>query len=274
MGNYNCRTSLISWTFGVIRDDQGKPVGLMGAGRDLTERRRLEAQLVQSAKMASLGTMAGGMAHELRNPLAVASGAAQMLLKREEDGFIKECSDRIYSGIKRASDIIENLLRFSQVSGTKTNPVDINSVLDGTLSLLNHQISLEKIKIVKDYTPTLPSVLANRNRLQQVFMNLIINAMDAMRENKGELRLQTKNGDNHSVKISVRDSGSGIPKENIPRIFDPFFTTKAKEQNTGLGLFITYGIIRDYQGNIAVESEPGKGTAFIVTLPTIESPDA
>ena len=262
---------LISWSFGVIRDDQSRAIGLMGLGRDLTERRRLEAQLVQSAKMASLGTLSSGMAHELRNPMAIASGAAQLLLKREKEGFIKECSKRIYSGIKRASEIIENLLRFSHVSGTKTIPVDINSVLDETLSLVEYQISLEKIKIVKGYTPSLPQVLANKNRLQQVFMNLIINAIDAMRENKGELKLETKNGDNNSVKILVRDSGCGIVKENIPRIFDPFFTTKAQERNTGLGLFITYGIIKDHKGNVAVESESRKGTTFVVTLPTIES---
>lgn len=262
---------LISWTFGVIRDDRGKAAGLMGVGRDLTERRRLEARLVQSAKMASLGTMAGGMAHELRNPLAIASGAAQLLLEREKGGFTKECSERIYSGIKRAADIIENLLRFSQVSGTKTKQVDINSALDETLSLVEHQISLEKIKVVKDYTPTLPPIFANRNRLQQVFMNLIINAIDAMRGGKRELRLQTRNGENDNVKILIIDSGCGIPKENIPRIFDPFFTTKAQDKNTGLGLFVTYGIIEEHQGNIAVESKPGEGTNFIITLPAIES---
>jgi len=168
--------------------------------------------------------------------------------------------------------------------------VDINSVLDETLSLVEHQISLEKIEIVKDYTPSLPQVLANRNRLQQVFMNLIINAMDAMnpvrnfvsprtkhdisngvKENKGELKVETKNDNNNSVKVLIRDSGCGIPKENLPRIFDPFFTTKAPGKNTGLGLFIAYGIIKDYQGNIAVESVPGKGTTFTIALPTIES---
>ena len=263
------REVFISWAFGVIRDDYDKTTGLMGVGRDLTERRRLEAQLVQSAKMASLGTMASGMAHELRNPLAIASGAAQLLLKKEDEDFVKECSGRIYTGIKRASDIIENLLRFSHISGTKTKLVDMNSVLDETLSLVKHQISLKKIKIVKNYA-SLPQILANRNRLQQVFMNLIINAVDAMKENKGVLKLQTKNSINNSVRILIKDSGCGILKENMSRIFDPFFTTKSQDRNTGLGLFVTYGIIKDYKGNIRVESGLRKGTTFIVTFPARE----
>ena len=273
---------LTSWSFGVIRDGHDKVAGLMGVGRDLTERRRLEAQLIQSSKMASLGTMASGMAHELRNPLAIASGAAQLLLRkedegflkqlyrREEDNFLKECSSRIHLAIKRASDIIENLLRFSHISGTKAESVDVNFVLDETLSLVEHQISLEKLEIVKNYAPSLPKVFANRNRLQQVFMNLIINAKESMKGKKGELKLETRNT-NNSLKILISDSGYGISKENIPTIFDPFFTTKGEDRNTGLGLFIAYGITKECKGDIAVESEPGKGTTFIITLPAIES---
>jgi len=261
----------ISWSLAIICDDYDRTIGLMGVGRDITERRKLEAQLVQSAKMASLGTMAGGMAHELRNPLAIASGAAQLLLKREDEDFVKECSGRIYTGIKRASDIIENLLRFSHISGTKTKPVDMNSVLDETLSLVEHQVSLKKIKIVKNYAHSLPQILANRNRLQQVFMNLIINAIDAMKEKKGVLKLRTKTSINNSVRILIKDSGCGIPKENMSRIFDPFFTTKAQDRNTGLGLFVAYGIVKDYKGNIRVESGSRKGTTFIITFPAEES---
>lgn len=265
---------LISWSFGVIRNDQGNAVGLMGVGRDLTQRRRLEGQLVQSAKMASLGTMATGMAHELRNPLAVASGAAQLLLKREKEDFVRECSSRIHSGITRASDIIGNLLRFSQVSGTGQEPVAVNSTLDETLSLVEHQILLEKIKIAKDYAPSPPQVLVNRNRLQQVLMNLIINAVDAMGEKGGELRLGTKKNGNNSLEVSVGDSGCGIAKEDVSKIFDPFFTTKAEGKNTGLGLFIAYGIIKDWGGDIVVESRRREGTTFIITIPTVESLEA
>lgn len=258
---------LISWSFGVIHDIEGNPVGIMGVGRDLTEQRRMEAQMIQSAKMASLGTMAGGMAHELRNPLAIVSSAAQLLLRRSNDDFIHECAKRIHKNVKRAAEIIENLLRFSQVSSAEKQQVDVQSAIDETLSLINHQISLDGIKIIWEYAPEPLMTMANKNRLQQVFMNLVINAAEAM-ESSGRLIIKAERDERHVI-IKFIDNGRGISDEHIQRIFDPFFTTKTSGRNTGLGLFVSFGIIKSFDGDIFVESKKGEDTTFTIKLPAL-----
>ena len=259
------KEALISWAFGTVRSKEGKVLGLMGVGRDLTEKNRLEAQLIQSAKMASLGTMAGGMAHELRNPLAIAQGAAQFLLEKRGDRLTRECSEKICASVRRSTDIIENLLKFSQPTPThETKPIDINIIIDETLSLVEHQILLQNIKISKNYAST-KEVAGNPNQLQQVFMNLILNASHAMK-NGGKLKIITKDDDD-DVEIKFVDTGYGIPKTDLERIFDPFFTTKLEERGTGLGLFVSYGIIQQHKGAIGVQSQVGKGTTVTVKLP-------
>jgi len=256
----------ISWVGSRMLDDEHRTVGLVAVGRDLTERKRLEAQLIQSAKLTSLGVMAGGIAHEIRNPLAISSAAAQLLLERPEDEELREGAvKRIHSGIQRASYIIENLLKFARPPEERMVSMDISEALEETLSLLANQLKVQRVELRKDFAPDLPQVVGNKSLLQQVFSNMILNACNAMPEG-GTLTvatLATKAG----VEIRFADTGVGVPPEHLVAIFDPFFTTMPVGKGTGLGLSISYSIIQQHQGTIEVESQEGQGSTFIVRLP-------
>ncbi|MBI5167036.1 MAG: PAS domain-containing protein [candidate division NC10 bacterium] len=287
---------LISWRFSAMKEESGGVVALVGVGRDLTEKRRMELQLIQSAKMAALGEMAGGIAHEIRNPLAITSSAAQILLKKGDDPELrKECAQKIRNAAGRAANIIESLLRFARPSEGVSEPVDINNSIEDTLALVEHQISLQGIQIEKRFAHPLPRVKGNRNQFQQVFMNIILNAYQAMPEggnlviftqvrspeSEGQHRRQgrehemlgfetsdlTPETSERFVEIGFSDTGLGIPEENLSRIFDPFFSTMPVGQGTGLGLSIAYSIVQHHRGSIRVETQMGKGTTFIVSLP-------
>lgn len=260
---------LISWRFSAMRDEGGRVVALVGVGRDLTEKRQLELQLAQSAKMAALGEMAGGIAHEIRSPLAITSSAAQILLTKGEDPEMRrDCAGKILTAAARASTIIENLLRFARPSEGLVAWVDVNSALEETLSLIGHQISLQSIEIDEQLHPGLPKVRGNKSQLQQVFMNIILNAYHAMLEG-GSFTIQTQMASDHQEWVEVRftDTGCGIPAEQLSRIFDPFFTTMPMGKGTGLGLSIAYSIVQQHGGTIRVESEVRKGSTFIISLP-------
>jgi PAS domain S-box-containing protein len=269
------REVLISWRFSAMKDE-GRVVALVGVGRDLTEKRQLELQLIQSAKMAALGEMAGGIAHEIRNPLAITSSAAQILLKKGADPELRaECTQKIRTAANRAAGIIETLLRFARPSQGLVERVDVNSAVEDTLSLIGHQISLQSIEIDKHLAPGLPKVKGNKNQLQQVFMNIILNAYHAMPEG-GWFTIETRlTSENRQDWIEVRfaDTGCGILAEHLRRIFDPFFTTMPVGKGTGLGLSIAYSIVQQHGGSIRVESQVGQGSTFTVTMPA-ERPDA
>jgi signal transduction histidine kinase len=169
----------------------------------------------------------------------------------------------------RASEIVNNLLNFSRTSGTAFTDVDVNKIISDTLALLEHQFKTTKIKVQDELCDHLPTIHGNAGRLQQVFLNLFLNARDAM-ANGGTLRVSTSNGD--GVSVTVADTGTGIAQEHIQRIYDPFFTTKTAPQGqqnrgTGLGLSVTYGIIQEHAGKIRVESRPGEGTTFYLDFP-------
>jgi PAS domain S-box-containing protein len=256
----------ISWVGSRMLNDERRTVGLVAVGRDLTERKRLEAQLIQSAKLTSLGVMAGGIAHEIRNPLAISSAAAQLLLERPEDEELREGAvKRIHSGIQRASYIIENLLKFARPPEERMVSMDIDEALEETLSLLANQLKVQQVELRKDLAPDLLPVVGNKSLLEQVFSNMILNACNAMPEG-GTLTvatLATKAG----VEIRFADTGVGVPPEHLVAIFDPFFTTMPVGKGTGLGLSISYSIIQQHQGTIEVESREGQGSTFIVRLP-------
>ncbi|NQT09805.1 MAG: response regulator [Desulfobacteraceae bacterium] len=242
-------------------------MGTYGVARDIGDRKRLEAQVVQSAKMASLGVMTCGITHEIRNPMAVCSSAAQLLLKKPDDRVLREeCADKIYSNIHRASQIIENLLKFSRTSGEDFGSVNLNEALELTLSLITHQIKLHQIELNREFAKDLPYVMGNANLLQQVFLNLILNAYNAMPEG-GKLTLSTLVNPDGEVEIRFADTGCGIPEENLEYIFDPFFTSMPVGQGTGLGLSVSYGIIERHGGSIEVESTVDVGSNFTVKLP-------
>ena len=213
---------LISWRFSAMREEGGRVVALVGVGRDLTEKRQLELQLIQSAKMAALGEMAGGVAHELRNPLAITSSAAQILLKKGDDPEARlECAEKIHTAANRAAVIVENLLRFARPSEGLVERVDVNGAVEDTLSLIGHQISLQLIEIDKRLAPGLPGVKGSKNQLQQVFMNIILNGYHAMPEG-GRFTIETRRAlGTHEVAIEARfaDTGCGIPEEHLSHIF-------------------------------------------------------
>jgi len=260
----------IAWAGSRMLDDEHRIVGLVAVGRDLTERKRLEAQLIQSAKLTSLGVMAGGIAHEIRNPLAISSAAAQLLLERSNDeGFREEAAEKIYSGIQRASYIIENLLKFARPPEERLVAVDIGEALEETLSLLTNQLRVQRVELRKDFASDLPLVMGNKSLLQQVFSNMILNACNAMPDG-GSLTITTKMGSGNKLEIEFADTGVGVPTEHMSKIFDPFFTTMPVGKGIGLGLSISYSIIQQHQGTIEVESEVGKGTTFTVRLPVEE----
>ncbi|HUK47649.1 MAG TPA: ATP-binding protein, partial [Terriglobales bacterium] len=221
---------------------------------------------------SSIGLLAAGVAHEVNTPLAVISSYAQMLSKQVQGDEKKSAVlEKITRQTFRASEIVNNLLNFSRTSGAEFTEVDVNRVILETLSLLEHQLKNARIRIQDELAQHLPRIQGNAGRLQQVFLNLFLNAKDAMPEG-GTLRVSTSNGE--GVRVLVSDSGSGIPQECIHRIYDPFFTTKNAGQNggkrgTGLGLSVTYGIIQEHAGKIHVESSPEHGTTFYLDFPML-----
>jgi two-component system NtrC family sensor kinase len=233
---------------------------------DITQRVRLEDQLVQTEKLTSLGLLAAGVAHEVNTPLAVISNYIQMLAKQiPADDPRQKTIERIVKQTFRASEIVNNLLNFSRTGAAEFVAVDINSILEETLTLVQHPFKTAQVNVLKNYSDGLPSVLGSPTRLQQVFLNLFMNARDAM-PGGGMLEVRTA-AQNGSVEIEVTDTGMGIPAEHLHRIFDPFFTTKASGRGTGLGLSVSYGIIKEHAGKIDVRSTPGKGTSFRLEFP-------
>jgi two-component system, NtrC family, sensor kinase len=237
---------------------------------DITERMDLEAQLSQADKLSSIGLLAAGVAHEVNTPLAVISSYAQMLSKQlQSDPQKAPLLEKITRQTFRASEIVNNLLNFSRTSGTEFGDVDVNRVITDTLALLEHQFRTAHVTVQDELARGLPLIQGNTGRLQQVFLNLFLNAKDAMPAG-GTLRVVSSNGT--GVTVSVTDTGSGIAPEHINRIYDPFFTTKnaireGQNRGTGLGLSVTYGIIQEHAGKIRVESRPGEGTTFYLDFP-------
>jgi two-component system NtrC family sensor kinase len=237
---------------------------------DITERIELESQLSHAEKMSSIGLLAAGVAHEVNTPLAVISSYAQMLSKQLPGDEQKSALlEKITRQTFRASEIVNNLLNFSRTSGAEFTELDVNKVIQDTLALLEHQFKTAKIDVERQLHHELPSIHGNPGKLQQVFLNLFLNAKDAMPQG-GKLRVATSNG--VGVNVTISDTGMGIAQEHVHRIYDPFFTTKTsvrdgQPRGTGLGLSVTYGIIQEHAGKIQVDSRPGEGTTFYLEFP-------
>ncbi|MEW6558547.1 MAG: PAS domain S-box protein, partial [Elusimicrobiota bacterium] len=267
----------VTFSGSVMKDKDGNLVGIVGIARDMREIKQLQSQVIQSSKLAAIGELASGLAHELGNPLQTILGNADLLLidnlGSEELMAIKNAS--VYS-----KKIIEGLLDFSRQRELKFVCGDINTVIEKTLLLYGKQLELKKVKIAKNYAQ-LPPILISPPHLEQVFLNLITNAQSAMPEG-GTLTISTnvvarpwrvekeaiqgiattKENKIEHIEISFKDTGSGISKENLNRIFEPFFTTK--KDGTGLGLSISYGIVKQHGGEIVAFSDgEGKGTEFV-----------
>jgi PAS domain S-box-containing protein len=246
----------------------GERIGRLLLFDDVTQRERMEEQMTQTEKLTSLGLLAAGVAHEVNTPLAVISNYIQMLAKQMPEGDPRQSIiDKIVKQTFRASEIVNNLLNFSRTGAAEAADVDVNHVVEETLSLVAHPLKASQIQVVKQLGETLPPVRGSANKLQQVFLNLFLNARDAM-PGGGMLEIRTA-AHNGSVEIEIADTGAGIAREHIHRIFDPFFTTKAIGRGTGLGLSVSYGIIKEHAGKIDVRSTPGKGTSFHVEFPAV-----
>jgi PAS domain S-box-containing protein len=248
------------------------PVGRIVLVDDITERVTLETQLAQADKLSSIGLLAAGVAHEINTPLAVISSYAQMLAKQlRGDARLSPVLDKITQQSFRAAEIANGLLNFSRTSTTEFRSTDLNQVVRDTLSLLEHQFKTAQILVELELADELPSIHGNPGKLQQVFLNLLLNAKDAM-PGGGRLRITTLV--NGHVEAVISDSGSGIAPEHLKRIYDPFFTTKnlpGDRRGTGLGLSVSYGIIQEHAGKIHVESAIGAGTTFHLEFPLLRN---
>ncbi len=243
-------------------------VGTLLLIEDITDRVRMQEQLQISEKMASIGLLAAGVAHEVNTPLTGISSYTQMLLDGADPADPKTTLlEKIERQTFRAAKIVNGLLNLSR-PGTASNErmdVDINAVITDVFSLLEHQFAVAKIKVRRDLAAGAAMVCGIEHQLQQVFLNLFLNARDAMPRG-GWLTVVTRVDGGH-VMAEIADTGSGIPSEQLARIYDPFFTTKAIGRGTGLGLSITYGIVREHDGTIHCDSAVGQGTRFTLALP-------
>ena len=250
---------------------EGAHIGRLIIFEDITDRAELERRLMQADKLSSIGLLAAGVAHEVNTPLAVISTYAQMLAKQiSGDAEKAPLLEKIARQTFRASEIVNSLLNFSRTSTTEFVALDLNKIIRETLNLVDHQLVQAQIDVKLALDDQLPRIKGNAGKLQQVFLNLVLNARDAM-ESGGSLAVRTSvragNGGRRVVHVSIADSGAGIAAENLTRIFDPFFTTKAAKKGTGLGLSVSYGIVKEHGGEIEVESKPGMGTRFDLAFP-------
>jgi len=228
----------------------------------------MQARVAQSERLASLGMLSAGVAHEINNPLsAILALTALTLEEVKEDDPNRENLQEVVKQTQRCRDIVKGLLEFSRHSKFNPELADLNTILQDTLSLVTKQAQFLNITVVVNYDPELPPVMADKSELQQVFMNILMNAVQAMQE-RGTITITTGHSTrDNSVEVLISDTGCGVPPDKINQVFDPFFTTKESGQGTGLGLSIAYGIITSHRGSISVESKVGKGSTFKIRLP-------
>src|SRR6266403_2224814 len=255
--------------FSPLFTEAGKIDGVVISARDVTELKRLEEQLIQAEKLAAMGQMLAGVAHELNNPLTAILGVTELLRERlGADDSTKRQLELTHRQARRAARIVQNLLEFSRPASPQKRPLDLNNLLERTLQLHEHSLRRNNIEVDFHLQPDLPGVIGDANQLIQVFLNLITNAEQAIREVRDAGRIQIRAGRNgKQLTITVQDDGVGIRPEALPRIFDPFYTTKRPGGGTGLGLSICMSIIREHGGNIEAEMLPAGGSAFTIYLP-------
>lgn len=259
-----------------LLEDNGQMSGSEAIAKDLTKVKVMLEQLASSEKMASIGQMAAGVAHEINTPLGIILGYTQLLMDDFPEGSEQHESLRVIERQTRASrKIVADLLKFSRQSGSTREDLDINEILSDVMAVTEHTLSLSHIDTHLDRQPDAPRIIGDAEKLRQVFVNLINNAHHAMQEQGGHLFLRSSyDPQQDMVRVEVRDTGCGIPERHQPRIFDPFFTTKPVGQGTGLGLSVSYGIVHEHGGTISVQSPvvdgqgtTAAGTRFIISLP-------
>jgi PAS domain S-box-containing protein len=254
-----------------IRQDNGAPIGQVLSVRNLTDERRIAEQLRQSEKLAALGELVAGVAHELNNPLAGISAFAQLLLEENLNADQRESARLIKREADRAVGVIRDLLLFSRKAGPSGTPIDLNALVQLTLRLRAYSLRSTGVAVETNLDATLPEVAGDDQKLQQVILNLIVNAEYAMRRTPMKRLVVRTAREGDSVVIEVSDTGAGMSEETLQRAFEPFFTTKPAGEGTGLGLSVSYGIIEAHQGTISVESTPERGTTFRIALPVSQA---
>ncbi len=244
-------------------------MGTVVTFRDMTERIQMESQLRQTERLAELGTLAAGMAHEIGTPMNVILGRAEFLMRKTSEATTQKWLATIVAQVERITKIMNQLLSFARRRPLERRSLDLTSVVHDILDVVRERIDRRHIKLETAMSTRIPNVFADRDQMGQVFLNLVFNAIQAM-PNGGTLGVGLASG-THAVTLSVSDTGCGIPPENIPKLFTPFFTTKPVGEGTGLGLTVAHGIIQEHEGSIWVESEPEKGATLHVSLPIYQS---
>jgi PAS domain S-box-containing protein len=261
----------------LIRDEEGEVMASVGIFTDIREHLAMAAeledthlQLFQAEKMASLGNLAAGVAHEINNPLSGVLIHAQMLSEKlDPDHEWQEDLKLIADQTLRVKEILKNLLEFSRPPGQAMSSLSMTANIEQAVKIVANQAAFHDIEIIRDFQPDLPRIIGDGGQLNQVFINLLVNAADAI-DGPGRIEISARHG-NGRISIEVSDTGVGIPPEHLPQLFEPFFTTKPAGKGTGLGLSTSYGIIQRHGGDISVESRPNQGTTFRITLP-VEPP--
>ncbi len=241
---------------------------MQSISRDITERKTMEEQLIVTDRLATIGELASGIAHELNNPLTSVIGFSELVMRKEVPEEAREYLEIINREAKRTSGIVRNLLTFARKQAPTKEPVDVQSVLQVILDLRAYEEKVSNVEVSTRFAPDLPEIMADGSQLQQVFLNVVLNAEQAMLDasGRGTLTITTERSGN-AIRVSFADDGPGISEDDLGHIFDPFFTTKDVGKGTGLGLSICYGIVTEHGGKMYAESEVGKGTTFTVELP-------
>jgi len=254
-----------------ILDNEKNVTSYFGIHRDITEKKMLEKQLIHTQKMESMGTLAAGVAHEVGNPLASISALVQVVLRSTSDDFTKEKLSLIRSQINRISKIIRDLVDFSRPSNYKLQLTDINKQLNEAVDIIEVGTKNKEIEFIIELESNIPKLLLIADQIQQVFINILLNAVDGIiddpNKNKPKQIIIKSFLEDDYVNIVLRDTGIGIPEEGIEKIFEPFYTTKEEGRGTGLGLWVSYGIVKSLQGDLMVGSKNGIGTKFLIKLP-------
>lgn len=236
--------------------------------RDLTERKRMEEQLRRTERIAELGTLASGMAHEIGTPMNVILGRAEYLMQRTQEEPLKKGLQTIISQVERITRVMDQLLAFARRKPVERRALDLQKTIEDNLDIFEERLARHRIIVEKSFAGSCPLVFADSDQMSQVMINLVMNALHAMPDG-GTLRVGVSPRDG-VVRLTVADTGHGIPQDVVDKIFDPFFTTKEFGKGTGLGLTVVKGIIEEHQGTIAVESDSGKGTTFSIDLPVYQ----
>lgn len=249
-----------------IIDPSGRVVGYLGSHRDITEKRHLEEQLIRSQKMENIGTLAAGIAHEVGNPLTSISSLVQVIQRTTDDTFAKDKLELVKNQINRIAKIIRELVDFARPSHYEEKWVDLNKMISEAVNITRYGKKARHVNFKLELQDNLPLIKVVPDQLIQVFINIIINSLDAIESDHGEITLLSR-ADSKQVYAVIKDTGKGIHEEEIDKIFDPFYTTKKVGEGTGLGLWVSYGIIKNFGGNITVDSVVGRGTSVLISLP-------